>query len=261
MRRQALYVTLLPVVLLLTGFATTLPTVQAIGEQPSGFEVKFTNCIESIGVGLVPIEQARALVPAEFHLVGEGQPVTPLVVRTANCGGIAVAGQRPKAGSIVQIGVVIVPPDFTGNINNFTLWYYTSDAKLASHLERAGLNAQYAPTLDYDYESSGAGNPSLLDVRLRQPGEPRLRLAGTVSESATLAGAFEANWWVKAGAAIVKMDTLVPQIFIGSANLLLTTEASNPLGQLIGGGSTGFPVLEQFNTFSNAHMTVSILTP
>lgn len=261
MKRQALYAKILPVALLLTGFATIGQTTQAISTHPSSFEVKFTDCIESIGVGLVPTGQVRALVPAEFHLVGEGQPVTPVVVRTADCGGIAVAGQRAKAGSIVQIGVVIVPPDFTGIINNYTLWYYTSDAKLAHQLEIAGINAQHVPTIDYNYEPSGTGNPSPLNVRLCQPGEPCLGLAGTVIESATLAGSFEANWWVKAGDAIVKMDTLVPQISIGSANLLLTTDASNPLGQLLGGGSTGFPALEQFNTFTSARMTVSAVIP
>ena len=65
---------------------------------------------------------------------------------------IAVAGQRPNIGSIAQIGLVIVPPDFTGDINNYTLWYYTSDAKLATQLREAGVNAQHVPTLDYDYD-------------------------------------------------------------------------------------------------------------
>jgi hypothetical protein len=57
------------------------------------------------------------------------------------------------------------------------------------------------------------------------------------------------------------MDTTVPEIFIGTANLTLVTEASNALGELIGGGSAGFPLLQQFNTFPDAHMTVSIGAP
>jgi hypothetical protein len=261
MIRKALYVSILSVALLLTGIAITGPTAKAIGASPSSFDVQFTNCVESIGVGLVPTEQARALVPPEFDLVGEGQPVTPIVVRTADCGGISVAGQRPKAGSIVQIGVVIVPPDFTGDINNYTLLYYTSDAKLANALQSIGLSAQQTPTIDYEYEPSGNGAPSPLHVVIRQPGEPQLRLDGTVIESSKPAGAFNANWWAKAGGAIVKMDTLVPQIFIGVANLSLTTNAGNPLGQLIGGGTVGFPALQQFNTFPNARMIVSVVTP
>jgi len=57
------------------------------------------------------------------------------------------------------------------------------------------------------------------------------------------------------------MDTLVPQIFIGGANLTLSTDANSPLGLLIGGPATGFPVIEQFNTFPNAHMRVSVIAP
>jgi hypothetical protein len=62
---------------------------------------------------------------------------------------------------------------------------------------------------------------------------------------------------VQAGASRVKMDTDVPTIFIGTADLTLVTDASNDLGHLLGGGIVRFPVLQQFNTFSNAHMAVS----
>jgi hypothetical protein len=254
MRRPLLLATTLLLALLLSSVsAGPVATDRVI----SGFTVAFTECVESIGVGLVPTAQAQALIPAQFHLAGEGQPVTPLVVRTANCG-IAVDGHSPKAGSIVQIGAVIVPPDFTGDINNYTLWYYTSDAKLAHNLEKLGINAQHVPTIDYEYEPGGNGNPGFFFVAVPRPGSPRLSLDGTVTASPTPAGSFDANWWVKTGSGIVKMETLVPGIFIGGANLALTTDATGGLGQLIGGSSTGFPVLQQFNTFSAADMTVSL---
>ncbi len=256
MRRSLLLATTLLLVLLLSSVSAG-PVAQETHRVFSGFTVAFTDCVESIGVGLIPTAQAQALIPPQFHLAGEGQPVTPIVVRTANCG-IAVDGHRPKVGSIVQIGVVILPPDFTGDINNYTLWYYTSDAKLAHNLEKLGINAQHVPTIDYGYEPSGNGNPGSLFVAVPRPGSPRLSLDGTVTESETPAGSFDANWWVKTGSGIVKMETLVPGIFIGGANLALTTDASGRLGHLIGGSSAGFPVLQQFNTFSTANMRVSL---
>jgi hypothetical protein len=259
-KKQAFYATLMTVGLLFSGLAGTNPKSPASNETPATFQVEFGNCVESIGVGLIPTEQAQALVPAEFHVVGEGQPLTPLVVRTADCGDISVDGYSPKAGSIVQIGVVIVPPDITGDINNYTFWYYTSDAKLAHHLERVGINAQQVANLDYDYDPEGGG-PTPLNVRIDQSGELTLRLDGMVVESTTPAGSFAANWWVKTDHGFVKMETRVPQIFIGSASLLLTTNPNNTLGQLIGGTSTSFPILEQFNSFANAHLTVRSLTP
>ena len=112
--------------------------------------VEFSDCVESIGVGLVSTTEAEALVPAPFIVVGAGAPVTPLVVRTSDCGGIAVDGGPAKAGSIVQIGVVIVPPDFTGDINTYTLFYYTSDVKLAHLFADSGVPAQHVGHLTYD---------------------------------------------------------------------------------------------------------------
>jgi hypothetical protein len=225
-----------------------------VPDQPTGFAVDFTDCVESIGVTLVPTASARLYVPNQFVLAGEGQPVTPLVVRTARCSGIATAGHSPTPGEIVQIGAVIVPPDFTGDINNYTIWYYTSDLHLALRLLLAGVRAQYVPTIDYDYDT-GANS---LFVRVPLPGIQRLTLAGTVTPSPQPVGSFVANWWQAASGGSVKMSTNVPIINIGGADLLLTTNEHGPLGQLMGGSSRGFPIIQQFNTFGAAHMQVAL---
>jgi len=215
------------------------------------FDVEFSNCVESIGVTLVPTASAHNLVPAQFVLVGEGQPVTPLVVRTSRCG-IAVAGQKANVGEIVQIGAVIVPPDGTGDINNYTILYYTSDFRLAVRLLLAGVTAQFVPTLDYDLTTQN----NTLQVRVPLPGIPRLEVSGSVTPSPDPAGSFLANWWQATRNGSVKMSTNVPVIKIGGADLTLSTNPNGPLGQLIGGGATGFPILQQFNTFATAHMEV-----
>lgn len=222
----------------------------------ANFQVEFTDCVESIGVTLVPTERARALVPPVFHLVGEGAPVTPLVVRTARCA-IAVAGHQPNVGSIAQIGLVIVPPDFTGDINNYTLFYYTTDAELANHLVRLGVGAQHVQNLAYGYVPGLAGSPVSFLVDVPSPGDPTCSLNGTATSSEAPSGSFVANWWQNGRRGNVKMNTDVPAIYIGSANLTLTTDADSELGLLIGGGSMGFPLLQQFNTFSTAHMEVA----
>lgn len=222
----------------------------------ANFPVEFTDCVESIGVTLVSTERARALVPPKFHLVGEGMPVTPLVVRTARCG-IAVAGQKSNVGSIAQIGLVIVPPDFTGDINNYTLFYYTTDAELANHLVRLGVGAQHVQNIAYGYVPGLAGSPVPFSVDVPRPGDPTFSVSGTVTRSETPAGSFIANWWQKGRGGNVKMNTDVPAIYIGGADLTLTTGPDNEFGLLIGGGSTGFPLLQQFNTFTTAQMEVA----
>jgi len=226
----------------------------AKANHPTDFAVDFTDCVESIGVALVPTTSARVYVPHQFILAGEGQPVTPVVVRTSQCSNIGVAGHAPMAGSIVQIGAVIVPPDFTGDINNYTIWYSSSNAKLATHLRKVGVDAQLVPVIDYDY---GSTNNSLT-VRIPAPFEPVVTLSGSVFPSPNAAGSFTANWWQQTKTGIVKMSTSVPVIKIGGADLTLTTEDSDPLAQLLGGSSAGFPIIEQFNTFASANMQVSI---
>ena len=229
-------------------------------EAPSSFAVEFAGCVESIGVGLVSTASAQALLPAGFHLVGEGQPVTPMVARTSRCEGITVDGERNKGGAVVQIGVVIVPPQPGAFIDSYALWYYTSDAKLAHHLQKAGMNAQHVPTIEYDYAASPAATQPL-SVTVRKPGNPTLSLTGTVTPSPDPAGFFIANWWNLGTAGIVKMTTNVPSIHIGGANLMLRAEAGDGLGQLLGGPSAGFVVLQQFNTFPAARMDVSTIVP
>ncbi len=225
-------------------------------EPPSGLTVEFSDCIESIGVALVATDSARALVPSGFVLTGEGTPVTPLVVRTSRCGGIAVDGEMARPGAIVQIGAVVVPPDFTGDINNYTFWYETTDAKLAHALQDLGVPAQHVETIGVDFESTGAA--AFFEVTVRRPGNPRLSLEGTVVESQAPSGSFTANWWRQGSAGSVKMETQVPDIKIGSADLELTTSPQGALGQLMGGAHLVFPILQQFNTFAHAELTVTV---
>jgi hypothetical protein len=230
----------------------------ALAAPPSGveFQTEFQNCVESIGVTLVPTDLAREMVPAGVVLVGEGTPVTPAVARTARCEGISVDGGKPKAGAIVQIGLVIVPPGVPGDIDNFTLEYYTSDAKLAERLRRAGVDAQHVPTLVYAYLPAAPGDADPFAVVVPPPGRPPLAIAGNVTASTASAGSFHANWWTSSGGALVEMSTDVPDIHIGTADLTMLTTPSSPLGRLFGPPPVTFPILQQFNTFTAAHMTV-----
>jgi hypothetical protein len=55
------------------------------------------------------------------------------------------------------------------------------------------------------------------------------------------------------------MDTDVPVIAISSADLTLTTESNSALAALIGTTLLTFPIIQQFNMFSTAHMTVTVV--
>ena len=218
------------------------------------FDASFADCVESIGVVLASTEEVSAHVPPPFVPVGIWTPVTPLVVRTADCANISVDGKRGGSGSVVQIGAVIVPPDGTGDINNYTLRYYSDNRKLADALGRAGL-AVTRVQIGYDFTNADAA--SSLDVTVTARGDSRLRLSGSVAPASAPAGSFLANWWVDTRRGALKLSTNVPEIAIGSAALVLELRAHGALDELFGGTSITFQLLEQFNAFAAAEMHVS----
>ena len=134
-------------------------------------------------------------------------------------------GGPAKAGSIVQIGVVIVPPDFTGDINTYTLFYYTSDVKLAHLLEGQRRPPGAARRhLTYDLTTgaqktararAAAWHAVAVDRRHGRESGARGLIRRQLVESGTVGGS-------------VKMSTNVPAIAIGDADLVLTTNPGGP---------------------------------
>lgn len=223
--------------------------------DPKPLDVDFIDCVESIGVGLVPTALAQELTPPGFILVGGLDPVTPLVVRTAHCDKIKIKNKTSRDKTVVQIGAVIVPPDGTGDINNFTYWYFTDDDRLADKLQDAGVEAESVCNIGFHYNKNQASN----NFKVRVFGDPYLEIRGTVTPSVVPAGSFDANWWETSFGDNVKMATSVPVINIGSADLTLTTNAGSDVADLIGGTTLGFPIIQQFNSFPNAHMRVDVV--
>jgi hypothetical protein len=218
-------------------------TVARVGEP----NIAFTNCIESIGVTLVATDAATALVPAGVIPVGAGTPVTPAVVRTARCG-TSVDGSPTREAHIIQVGLVIVPPATPGDIDNYTLGYVTDDLRLAAALTLAGVNVRIR---EIDESLARDGSFAVAIGRAE-----KLALTGHVTPSAAPSGTFTANWWQATNRGLVEMTTGVPVIDIGGADLSLTT-TFDPLAALLGSSTTGFPILQQFNQFATAALTVT----
>jgi len=234
------------------------PQTARAGHEPAPFDVEFIGCVESIGVGLAPTANVVALTPAPFIPVGIGTPVSPVVVRTADCLGIGVDGRKPERGSIVQVGAVIVPPDGQGDINNYTFWYYTTEEKLAQRLQDLGVAAQHVGSLSYDLEPALPGVPNDLTVVVRRPGNPRFMLEGSVTPTTTPSGSFEAIWWQQTSVGAIRMDTRVPVIAISTvSDMTLATDPSSALGALIGGSTLPFVAIQQFNLLPAARMSVT----
>jgi len=237
-------------------FLGAIPGSPQDSAQTSPLAVRFTDCTEFFALVNVSTMNARTLIPPQFHLLGESGPTTPLLVRAVHCDGIAANGHQAKEGAIVQIGLPIVPPDGTGDFNNYLLWYLTTNSLLADDLRHAGVPAQFVQRIAYNVQlSPGQTVPFFVDVPV--PAITTLQCGGTVTASANPQVFLLANWWTRATGVTVKMSTSFPDIVLGSANLVMTTSPDGQLGQVLGSGGVSLSPSEFFNHFSTADMQVT----
>jgi hypothetical protein len=239
------------------GAATARGPAVVAAEELAGrtTAVTFSKCSELASITTISPAQARSVVPASFILAGDNRGA-PFVVRVADCDAVTVDGGRPESATVAQLGVSIVSPDGSGDINNYTVWYYTSSRRLAASLHRMGVAAQWAPGLRYDL----AENPDLtrgtLTVDL-SAGRPPFTIDAPVSEPVLTPTPFQANWWAQDDTSLTKMSTPIPELRFGLATATLHTPRASQLGRLLGSGTVTFTLLDTFNRFGNASMSVS----
>jgi hypothetical protein len=254
-RRSAVIVCAVVLVTSLGGVAHAgqKPAV-AVQLPPASSGVEFTDCSELASITTISTTHARSVVPESFTLAGDASGA-PFVVRVAHCRAVSVNGSAPEAATVAQLGVSIVSPDGTGDINNYTAWYYTTSLRLAVTLQPLGVPAQWTPQLGYDLLSNSASTGTLrIDLAA---GHPAFRVTAPVVEPVAAPVAFQANWWIQSGARRTKMSTPIPALRFGSASALLSTPRVGQLGQLLDGSTATFALLDSYNRFALAHMTVS----
>ena len=227
-------------------------------ESKAAFDVEFRDCSEFAGLTNVPTTKARKLVPAKFQLAGTAENAV-MVVRIANCKAARIGNYVARNATVAQVGISINAPEGVGDINNYTLAYYTDSPLFMLRLRALGIAAQYVPTLDYDYARNAARTGGTLTIRVPYPAMPRFSVLSAVQEPVAAAVSFRAIWWHDDGHKTVKMDTSLPGISFGAAVTKLSTQSDSSLGKLIGGTMAVFPLLDSFNRFSEAQMQVRIV--
>jgi len=220
--------------------------------------VDFSSCTEFAGIGFVPAANARPLVPARYVLAGDATNAL-IVVRTARCEQTFVDGLRSHPGSLSQIGISLVGPDLTADINNYTLWYTTTDPLLAAGLLTKGVRAELDPSLRFAFEPSGPGGS--LAVADHPLFAPAYQLRGPVVTPTAAPVVFTASWWQNSASSTSQMRSTFPAIRFGSGTTTLTTDPHSALGRLIGGASLTFAALDSYNSFESAHMVVHRSVP
>jgi hypothetical protein len=236
----------------------TLPARAQAEHGPQGFSVDFSQCTEFAGVGPVDFARASALVQPAFTTLPVGSTAA-IVVRSASCAGAQVNGGAGIPTVVSHIGIEIVPPDGTGDINNFTLTYATNNPQLALAFRLAGLPVVFDPTLTYEFTYDATGKSGELYVEAEGLGLPAYFLTGTETDPSGPGSDFKANWWFQGFGGVIKAATDFPAIAFGSASVSLHTSRESVVGKLIGGNSDAdFHFLAVRGISPTAHMEVTV---
>lgn len=248
--------TLLPVMVLVH----FLCGAQLASADTRSFKVQFAGCSEFVGWGPVSLAAAQPLVPAGYVIAGAADGQAAIVVRATSCEAVGVDQSQAQPTELSQIGINLVPPDGTGDINNYTVIYVTNNQSLAKRFQIAGLPAVFDPQLAYEYTPAPDGLSGELYVTAAGEELPSYFLFGTEAEPPLNSQqSFLANWWFTGPEGRMKQSTLFPAIAFGMAAVSLYTSNVSWLGKLIGGNTdANFSILSVRGVYPAATMTVSV---
>jgi len=237
-----------------------LSIITVASADTGSFTVQFTGCTEFAGWGPISLAEAQSLVPAGYVIAGAAMGQAAIVVRATSCEGVAVGQSEAQPTVISQIGINLVAPDGTGNINNYTVIYVTNNLVLAQYVRTVGLSAIFDPELTYEYTPDPTGTSGELYVAAAGQGLPAYFLFGTESDPPPNSQqTFLANWWFTGNAGKIKQSTSFPAISFGTAAVTLYTSKNSLLGNLIGGNTdSNFPILSVRGVYPTATMAVTI---
>jgi hypothetical protein len=235
-----------------------LAATAAWADQP--LTIDFTGCTEFAGVGPVNLAKASTLVPPQFQALQTGPGTGGIVVRAGSCAGVSVNGGPSIPTMFSQVGVEIVPPDHTGDINNYLLFYISNNARLVLALNLAGAPALYDPNLLYQFTYDSTGKSGELYVQAEALGVPAYTIYGAETDPTAPYGDFTANWWaLTRQGGIVKEAGDYPNISFGTSNNTVFTDKNSELGQLIGGNTdSNFSLLPLRGIIPTAQIVVTV---
>jgi hypothetical protein len=231
----------------------------ASAQSRPDFSVDFTDCSEFAGEGPISLTAAKPLVPAEFTINGASSGTANIVIRATSCASVTVNGRDPRPTNLSQIGINIVPPDGTGDINNYTLVYVSNNPYLVDNFVAAGLPAHYDPLLTYEYTAPVTANGNLYVSVAAHDVQPYFIYGPETAPPPDSATDFLANWWYAPGRNLkMRQQSNFPNISFGTSSVTFYTAADSELGKLIGGNTfSNYSVLALRGVYPSAHMDVT----
>ncbi len=180
-------------------------------------------------------------------------------MRATGCASVSVNGRDPQPTNLSQIGINIVPPDGTGDINNYTLVYVSNNPILVANFIKAGLPAHYDPRLSYEYSAPATANGNLYVAVASPDLQPYFIYGPETAPPPHSATDFLANWWYAPGRDLkMRQQSNFPNISFGTSSVTFYTAADSELGKLIGGNTfSNYSVLALRGVYPSAHMDVT----
>jgi len=244
--------------------SATVSAVEFRGHEPLGFTVEFEQCEESVGIYPVALSDVDSMVPDDYIIASPDGELAFAIFRAVECDAILIESDNQQISNgtdelvvISQVGIVIVPPQGTGDANNYTVHYGTNSKKLARALRKGGVKAKHVANLEFDYESYGDGTGEIYTENPRRRAQHIM--SGPASDPAiTDPGiTFIANWWHIGRKGNVLMETTVDQIFMGDASqVIVTTNNKTKIAKILGGTVSAAPVYGIRGVFSSATMDI-----
>ena len=181
-----------------------------------------------------------------FVIAGAANGQAAIVVRATSCEDVSGDHSPALPIELSQIGINLVTPDGTGDINNYTVIYVTNNEDLARRFQTVGLPAVFDPQLTYEYTPDSSELAGELYATAAGEELPAYFLFGAETEPPPNSQqSFLANWWFTGPGGRVKQSTLFPAISFGTAAVSLYTSNASLLGKLIGGNTSVASILRR----------------
>ncbi|MEO8126338.1 MAG: hypothetical protein ABI822_04555, partial [Bryobacteraceae bacterium] len=136
------------------------------------------------------------MVPAAYQIAVGPPGFGSLVVRASHCGAASIEASPSEVTRVAEVGVVVIPPDGTGDVNSYTLSYGTNNLRLALRLEVTGLPVSLDPDFVYDLTPDPPGAAGELFTEFSPLTSAGWFLSGTVTDPPPSPNfPFIANWW------------------------------------------------------------------
>jgi hypothetical protein len=223
---------------------------------PAGdFEAEYVSCDEFAGVGIVPLDNVIDRVPDDYVVIEAIPGFAVVVAQSASCDVITVDGSHARPGIFAQFGVAVVPPLAPGAGDFYQLMFATDHPRLASKLERLGVQAQHVSQLSFEHEPG----PTLA-IDVPKPHDLAFALNGPITRPDPLAPPNPTtvfNYYAQTKRhGNVLQQNVVEGIRYGEGNGVTLTAIGSEMQDIVGGNILMFPFFSSPEIFDQADVLV-----